>query len=841
MRSTLPHGPRMRTVNLVSAVFAVLMAALFLLATIRIYRAYDDLTGAMEKYVSSEMAATTLKQGSDNLTAQVRLFTVTQDPAYLQAYFAEVASSNRERAVGTLDRYLEGTDAHRYLESALASSIELMDREYYAMALVLDATGGMIEPGMEALNDVRLSDVDRALTAEDKLALAIQLMHDEEYLRFDNAIDEDVARCVESLSAEREAVQRESLDTLSRMQTQQAACALLLVAMILLSVVLTTVYMIRPISADVKLLAADKPLPPHGAYELQYLENAYNNIYEQRKERDTLVAERIRALELVERERTNLNILHELLHSGMWSMDFNESGDMVSVSWSDEFRRMVGYENENDFPNVLESWSDLLHEDDKERVLKAFNDTIRDYSGQSTYDVEYRLLTKGRGWRWFHAVGRLSRRADGSPVTYVGMFVDVTERREMQERLDEQQRQLEEALDEAQTASRAKTAFLTNMSHDIRTPMNAIIGFTTLANSHVDDTDAIKSYLGKIATSSEHLLSLINDILDMSRIESGHVELQEQECSLSEVMHDIKTITQADTNAKRLEFYVDMLDVVDENVFCDKTRLDQALLNVLSNAIKFTPAGGTVSVRVRQLPHSDEGFASYEFKIRDTGIGMSHEFQKHIFEAFERERTSTVSGLKGTGLGLAITKSIVDMMRGAIEVESEEGKGTEFTITLPLRVSGAVRLAETAEPEASPAPHGNDTRSFTGKSILLVEDNEINQEISKMILEEAGFTVDVADDGSVAVEKVRAAEPGRYDLILMDIQMPVMNGYDATRAIRALDSPLSNIPIIALSANAFAEDKMNSLGAGMNDHVGKPIDVERLLSVLRQYLNRSDT
>ena len=455
MRSTLPHGPRMRTVNLVSAVFAVLMAALFLLATIRIYRAYDDLTGAMEKYVSSEMAATTLKQGSDNLTAQVRLFTVTQDPAYLQAYFAEVASSNRERAVGTLDRYLEGTDAHRYLESALASSIELMDREYYAMALVLDATGGMIEPGMEALNDVRLSDVDRALTAEDKLALAIQLMHDEEYLRFDNAIDEDVARCVESLSAEREAVQRESLDTLSRMQTQQAACALLLVAMILLSVVLTTVYMIRPISADVKLLAADKPLPPHGAYELQYLENAYNNIYEQRKERDTLVAERIRALELVERERTNLNILHELLHSGMWSMDFNESGDMVSVSWSDEFRRMVGYENENDFPNVLESWSDLLHEDDKERVLKAFNDTIRDYSGQSTYDVEYRLLTKGRGWRWFHAVGRLSRRADGSPVTYVGMFVDVTERREMQERLDEQQRQLEEALDDAQTASRA--------------------------------------------------------------------------------------------------------------------------------------------------------------------------------------------------------------------------------------------------------------------------------------------------------------------------------------------------------------------------------------------------
>ena len=841
MKTDLPRGPRMRTVNLISAVCAMLIAALFLLATLRIYRAYDNLRSATEKYVSSEMAATTLKQGSDNLTAQVRLFTVTRDPAYLRAYFAEVASSNRERAVETLDRYLEGTDAHRYLESALASSIELMDREYYAMVLVLDATGGQIEPGMEALEAVRLSDADRALDAEGKLALAVRLMHDEGYLRYDNAIDEDVTRCIESLNAEREAVQRESLDTLSRMQTQQTICAALLVAMILLSVTLTAVYMIRPISADVKLLADDKALPLRGSYELQYLENAYNSMYEQRKEHDTLVAERIRALELVERERTSLNIIHALLHSGMWSMDFNESGEMVSVSWSEEFRRMLGYESEADFPNTLEAWSELLHEDDRERVLKEFNDTIRDYSGQRTYDVEYRLLTKDRGWRWFHAVGRLSRRANGSPVTYVGMFVDITERKEMQERLDEQQRQLEEALEEAQAASRAKTTFLTNMSHDIRTPMNAIIGFTTLANSHAENSDAVKSYLGKIATSSEHLLSLINDILDMSRIESGHIELQEQECSLSEVMHDIKTITQADTNAKRLEFYVDTLDVVDENVFCDKTRLDQMLLNVLSNSIKFTPAGGTVSVRVRQLPHPDEGFAAYEFRIKDTGIGMSQEFQAHIFEAFERERTSTVSGLQGTGLGLAITKNIVDMMHGEIAVKSEEGKGTEFTITLPLRVNGAIRLAEASEPEASPAlPAANGPLSFDGRSVLLVEDNEINQEISKMILEDAGFSVDVADDGSVAVEKVRAAEPGRYDLILMDIQMPIMNGYEATRQIRALDSPLAGIPIIALSANAFAEDRLNSLDAGMNDHLGKPIDVEHLLTVLRQYLDRSD-
>ena len=836
MRDTkTPRGPRIRSINIVSVVLTLLVALLFLFGVQRAYQANRDLNEATEKYVVCEMAATTLKQGSDNLTNQVRLYTVTGDPAYLRAYFAEVAAQHREQAVETLERYLSDTEAYRFLEDALECSVELMDLEYYAMILVLDATGGQIEPGMEALQDVRLRPEDEALDASGKMALAVSLVRGEGYLRSDAIIDDNVAQCIEDLSAERKAVHRESQATLTLMQTWQNLSAGALAAVILAYVVLTTVYMVRPLGTDERLIAGDQPLPLKGAYELQYLAGAYNAMYEQRRERDTLAAERARALELLEREQTSLNILHEMLHSGMWAMDFNERGEMTDVFWSDEFRRMLGYEGEEDFPSVLESWSDLLPEDDRERVLKEYNDTILDYTGQKTYDVEYQLLTKDRGWRWFHAVGRLSRREDGSPVTYVGLFVDITDQKEMQRELDEQHVRLEDALEQAQSANNAKTAFLMNMSHDIRTPMNAIIGFTALANDRVEDAEAVRDYLQKIAVSSDHLLSLINNVLEMSRIESGRIELRDRECSLQEILSDIRTIIQADVAARDIKFIIDMADVTNEALICDRAKLSQALLNVLNNALKFTPAGGTVSIRIRQLESAEDGHAVYEFKIRDTGIGMSREFKDHIFEAFARERTSTVSGLEGAGLGLPIMKNIVDMMHGEIIVESEKGKGTEFTITLPLRVNAARQAEPLPEPERV-SSSSTEELSFAGRRILLVEDNEFNQEIAKMVLEEAGFEVDVADDGTVAVEKVSAAAPGQYDLILMDIQMPIMNGYEATRQIRALNSPLAGIPIIALSANALEEDKRNSLESGMNSHMGKPFDVQQLLELLRDYL-----
>ena len=831
--SKTPRGLRIRTINIVSVVLTLLIMLLFLYGTQRTYQANRALNEVTEKYVVCEMAATALKQGSDNLTNQVRLYTVTGDPAYLRAYFAEVATQHREQAVDTLERYLSDTEAYRFLEDALECSVELMDLEYYAMILVLDATGGQIEPGMEALRDVRLRPEDEALDASGKMALAVSLVRGEGYLRSDAIIDDNVAQCIESLSAERETIQRESLTTRAWMHTWQYVSAGVLAVVILSYAVLTTVYMVRPLAADVQLIAGDKPLPLKGAYELQYLANAYNALYKQRREHDMLAAERARMLELLEREQTSLYILHEMLHSGMWTMDFNERGEMTDVFWSDEFRRMLGYESEEDFPNVLESWSDLLPDDDRERVLKEFNDTVADYTGQMTFDVEYQLLTKDRGWRWFHAVGRLSRREDGSPITYVGLFVDITDQKKLQRELDEQHVRLEDALEQAQSANHAKTAFLMNMSHDIRTPMNAIIGFTTLANDRVEDTEAVRDYLRQISVSSSHLLSLINNVLEMSRIESGQIELCDRECSLQEILYDIRTIVQVDVAAKDIKFLIDMADVVNEDLICDRTRLSQALLNVLSNALKFTPEGGTISVRIRQLECAEEGYASYEFKIRDTGIGMSREFKEHLFEAFTRERTSTDSGIEGVGLGLPITKNIVDLMRGEIAVESEEGKGTEFTIALPLRINANPRRTETP---AAPAGPATEEPSFSGRRILLVEDNKINQMIAQKVLEKAGFEVDIADDGTVAVEKVRGASPGQYDLILMDIPMPIMNGYEATRRIRALDSPLAGIPIIALSANALEEDKQNSLESGMNDHVGKPFDVQQLLELLRSYL-----
>ena len=525
---------------------------------------------------------------------------------------------------------------------------------------------------------------------------------------------------------------------------------------------------------------------------------------------------------------------------------------------------------------------------------------------------------------------------------------------------------LQVAVEKAESANRAKSTFLSNMSHDIRTPMNAIIGFTTLALSNIDDTDRVKDYLGKTLASSNHLLSLINDVLDMSRIESGKIHLEEVEVNLSDVLHDLKTIVSGQIYAKQLELYMDAMDVTDEDVYCDKTRLNQILLNLLSNAIKFTPAGGTVSVRVRQLAGQACGCGQYEFRIKDNGIGMSPEFAKKIFEPFERERTSTVSRIQGTGLGMAITKNIVDMMGGTIEVQTAQGKGTEFTVCVPMRAQTEQRPVEkiteleglkalvvdddfntcdsvtkmlvkvgmraewtlsgkeavlrarqalemsdvyhayiidwrlpdmngievtrqirslhddtpiiilTAydwsdiEVEAKAAgvtafcskpmfmsdlretlmsalgqksadavqgllPEKN--ADFKGKHILLVEDNELNREIAQEILREYGFLVDSAENGAVAVEKVSTAAPGSYDLVLMDVQMPIMDGYTATRKIRALDDPArAKLPILAMTANAFDEDRRNALESGMNGFLSKPIVIDDLVQELHKIL-----
>ncbi len=543
-----------------------------------------------------------------------------------------------------------------------------------------------------------------------------------------------------------------------------------------------------------------------------------------------LAQERLEALEALEHETTALKLVHEILRSGMWTMEFDRQGQMTSVFWSQDFRAMIGYQDEEDFPNVLSSWSDLLHPEDHDRVMKEYYATIDDYTGRRLYNVEYRLLTKDRGYRWFRAAGKLSRREDGTPITYVGMFVDITESKETDEKLQEQHNLLEEALVKAQRASRAKTMFLNNMSHDIRTPMNAIIGFTNLAAAHLDDRELVQDYLSKIAASSSHLLSLINDVLDMSRIESGRVTIDETVCSLPQVLQDLQSIIRADLETKGLNLCMDDGALIHPYVVCDRLRLNQVLLNILSNALKFTPAGGKISISAVERPGDTADTAIYEFCIRDTGIGMAPEFLEHIFEPFERERTSTVSGIQGTGLGMSITKNLVELMNGRIAVESRLGQGSAFLCSFSFRLSEAP--APLSAPELSCPPHSADWR------ILLVEDNELNQEIAMTILEEAGCAVDVASDGAEAVEKVRHSLENPYDVVLMDIQMPVMDGIEATKTIRALDDPqLARLPIVAITANAFEEDRQRVLSAGMNGHLGKPIDVAKMFATLQSILS----
>ena len=383
-----------------------------------------------------------------------------------------------------------------------------------------------------------------------------------------------------------------------------------------------------------------------------------------------------------------------------------------------------------------------------------------------------------------------------------------------------------EALQSAERASKAKTDFLSNMSHDIRTPMNAIIGITTLMKNELHQPEKLAEHLGKLETSGQLLLGIINNILDMSRIESGKTTLNVEKMNLPQQISQLDNIIRQQAGQRSQSFTVST-NLQHENVLADPNRLNQVLMNILSNAVKYTPTGGHIRLEMEELPRN-EHYARYRFVVQDNGIGMSEEFQKHIFEQFARERTSTVSKIQGTGLGLAITKSLVDMMGGGITVKSEQGKGSEFTISLRFPVG------EAKAGQMIPVSKASD---FTGKKLLVVEDNELNLEIASTLLEEAGFEVDTAGNGKIAVEKIEAASAGRYDLILMDVQMPEMDGYEATRRIRALpDKKKAAIPIVAMTANAFEEDQKNALNAGMNGHIAKPLDIQKLFQVLSELL-----
>lgn len=557
---------------------------------------------------------------------------------------------------------------------------------------------------------------------------------------------------------------------------------------------------------------------------------------------------------------------------------------------------------------------------------------------------------------WFTTLLIPQRTDDDGNVTAVLVATrDSTAEKQIEQK---QQDTLRSALAAAEHANKAKTVFLNSMSHDIRTPMNAILGFTALATTHLDNAELVKDYLQKISVSGQHLLSLINDVLDMSRIESGTIKLDNAPVHLPDVLHDLRTIIQGNISAKQLDLYVDTQDIQHEDIITDKLRLNQILLNIVGNAVKFTPAGGTINIRVREKPCPRSGSTTFVFSVKDNGIGMSPEFQQHVFDSFAREQTATRSGIQGTGLGMAITKNIVDMMGGTITLKSEQGKGSEFTVTLDCKISKtsvksqpipelrgaralvvdddaqtcmsvsrmlreiemtadwttsgkeAILRAQEAHEQGRdfkvyiidwlmPDMNGIETvrrirkviepgtpiiiltaydwsdieqeareagvtafvakplfmselravlthtqtepqpmqmpkhAGYAGKKVLLVEDNALNREIATAILEQAGLQVDSVEDGTDAVARMNTAAEDQYDLILMDVQMPRMDGYTATRKIRAMENPRkANIPIVAMTANAFDEDRKKAFAAGMNAHVAKPIDMAVLSHTL---------
>ncbi len=391
--------------------------------------------------------------------------------------------------------------------------------------------------------------------------------------------------------------------------------------------------------------------------------------------------------------------------------------------------------------------------------------------------------------------------------------------------LEKSKRELEEALDMANKANSAKTVFLNSMSHDIRTPMNAIIGFTDLLGENLGNEKKARDYIGKIKSSSDYLLSLINNVLEMARIESGRSDLDERDISVEKSLDAVYWIFEAQMKEKHIDFIWDV-NVKHNNIKCDVVKLKEILMNIINNAYKYSLPGDSVAVRIEEIPCDRDGYARIQTTVKDTGIGMSEEFLEHIFEDFTRAQTSTESGQFGTGLGMAIVKKIVDLMGGTIDVQSKQGVGTTFTVTLEHKIAEiAVENREVVK--------STEDYSFRGKRILLVEDNDLNAEIAQTILAGTGMTVDRACDGIQCVDVLKGSEPGYYDMVLMDIQMPNMDGYEATRIIRQLeDKRLSEIPIIAMTANAFAEDRKQAFDAGMNGHIAKPINAENLKMTL---------
>ena len=676
------------------------------------------------------------------------------------------------------------------------------------------------------------------------------------------------------------------------------------------------------------------------------------------KEHAKLEKARDEALEKANNALTAMNVLHESIGSGAWSNIYDEKGESCRVEWSDAFRALLGFQNEEDFPNTEETFYNRVHPDDRAKLDEAYTKAVEDTSGKIVYDVEIRVQTRSGKYRWFRSTGRMARQKQGKAGVFYGMFMDIHNKKKtdvellwrdtladvMTQNLDsvyvmldkhnrksvyvspnvehifgipkdtphplmkilqmelpgsqdfsikeiidlpagqseirecwivpeggteakmfqktvhhvirgqedllifeladhtheqEIRKNIEDALEIARNANAAKSSFLSNMSHDIRTPMNVIIGLSNLMEYEVKNPEKLKEYIQKLKTSSCHLLGLINDVLDMSKIESGETRLNIEKINLIEQISEIEMFIrqQAVEHGHQFEVYAE--NIRHKNIEGDALRVRQVFLNILGNAVKYTPYGGKITFTVTEETSSSEFYAKYRFVITDNGIGMKKEFLEHIFEPFSRQENSVTNKVQGTGLGMAITKNIVDMMGGIIQVESEEGRGSTFEVILEFRIDKDTERDSRVQLMTNEASSLPDDNILNGMNFLCAEDNELNAEILEALLETEGAHCEIWSDGEEIVERFKKVKPGEFDMILMDVQMPVMNGYEATRAIRTGQNLLGRtIPIIAMTANAFADDIQQSLEAGMNAHVSKPMDLAVLKKTVRKLLEK---
>ena len=676
----------------------------------------------------------------------------------------------------------------------------------------------------------------------------------------------------------------------------------------------------------------------------------------EQKEHAELERTRDEALKKANSALTSLNVLHEALGAGAWNNTFDERGKSVGVEWSDAFRAMLGYEDEKDFPNEIESFTNLVHPDDLEGLMAAYVKATKDRSGKIVYDKEFRAMTKKGEYRWFRTTGRMTEEKKEKAGTFYGMLMDIDDkkkadeaiawrdtladvitqnldsvyfvmnkgdrrsiyvspsierifgipketprpllavqkienesekdfkvdeirslpegqsmvqdcwitpigstvpkmfqktlyhvRRGMQDLLifefadhtheQEIRKNIEEAMEIAKNANAAKSSFLSNMSHDIRTPMNVIIGLTNLMKHEVEHPEKQKEYIEKLEISTKYLLELINNVLDMSKIESGETKLNVEKFNILDQIEEIETMVRPQAVNRRQTFEIHTEHLRHKYLEGDALRIRQIFINIIGNAVKYTQEGGNICFEIKEIECNAVNCAKYCCVVTDNGMGMKPEYIKHIFEPFTRQENSLTNQVQGTGLGMAITKNIVDMLGGIIRIESEEGKGSRFEVILELKIDQEAesqgmndrkQTEDTKEEEAA----------LNGMRFLCAEDNKLNAEILQAMLELAGADSVICSDGKEIVEKFEDVKPGEFDMILMDVQMPGMNGYEATKAIRKSKNPLGKeIPIIAMTANAFSDDIQKSMDAGMNAHISKPMDIRMLAKVVKHIKN----